>query len=146
MALITSSILPRQICSLPDAWCYLMPTIEAMHVFHAGRMHPSRCLLLDLTWTIAEQHSAGWIFWKWTLQESFLNQKWTEANCFAYGVIQCSDMVIETNLQRWHVFCQCLLMSVWCLALSLWFQVCNYHFGFRCVIITLVSGVYRYVC
>ena len=54
-------------------------------------------------WTllrIAEHHSAGWIFWKWTLQESFLNQNWTEVNCFAYGVIQCSDMAIETNLER----------------------------------------------
>ena len=47
---------------------------------------------------IAEHHSAGWIFWKWTLWESFLNQKWTEVNCFAYGVIQCSYMVIATNL------------------------------------------------
>ena len=72
----------------------LLPTMEVLHVFHAGRMHPSHCLLLDLIWAllrIAEHHSAGWIFWKWTLQESFLNQKWTEANRFAYGVIQCRD-------------------------------------------------------
>ena len=55
--------------------------------------------MLWLLLRIAEHHSAGWIFWKWTLQ-SFLNQKWAEVDCFAYGVIQCSDIVIETNIQR----------------------------------------------
>ena len=30
----------------------LLPTMEVLHVFHAERMHPSHCLLLDLIWAL----------------------------------------------------------------------------------------------